>query len=212
MEEADKKNEEDAEQNMKKKEELKKSEECGSLYYENWRFAVAMPRAWLVRDRRRRPIRHTRHMPSTQSLRMRNGKGGGRKMSGQRGYTAYNGKVEMDPRSPKCWAFNQRTHEKPSYSPTSASYDPPQTDGREREMTPSYSPTLPCDHLTPSHSPRLLPRASVYADLLHSRGSGQYSQTAPCYSRTFQDAGTSYSLQPMGNQPCIDEGGANQRG
>ena len=64
---------------------------------------------------------------------------------------------------------------------------------------PSYSPTSPCynpvDHFTPSYSPR--PTGSAYADLLNLRKSGGYSPSAPCYSKTYQDASTSPIHPPM---------------
>jgi hypothetical protein len=59
-------------------------------------------------------------------------------------------------------------------------------------MLPCYNPR---DHFTPTHSPR-----PQYADLLHSRGTGE--PTAPTYSSTFTDAATSYSQQPCGDEQC----------
>ena len=112
-----------------------------------------------------------------------------RDMWEHRGYYASGGKIYMDPRSPKCWAINQREYasdnEEPSYSPTSPCYNP-------------------VDHFTPSYSPR--PTGSAYADLLNLRNSGSYSPTAPCYSKTYQDASTSpiHPMEPIDAEPPVD--------
>jgi hypothetical protein len=64
------------------------------------------------------------------------------------------------------------------------------------------------DHFTPSYSPR--PTGSAYADLLNLRKSGGYSSTAPCYSKTYQDASTSpihpvdAEPQPIGNTQAAE--------
>ena len=130
----------------------------------------------------------------------------------ERGYTAYNGKVEMDPRSPKCWAINQPDYdrEEPSYSPTSPSYNVRE----ERGITPTYSPPASaalcdpwgCGSPRPSYSPMSRsvsprPSGSAIADLLHARATGRYSPTAPTYSQTSADVGTpSYSPQPINKE------------
>ena len=62
----------------------------------------------------------------------------------------------------------------------------------------AYSPTAARDHFTPTYSPR--PSGSAIADLLHARATGRYSPTAPTYSRTSADVGTSYSPQPTANE------------
>ena len=91
------------------------------------------------------------------------------------------------------------------YSPTSPSYNVRE----ERGITPTYSPPASdalcdprgCGSPLPSYSPmsRSVSPRPRYANLLDARATGRYSPTAPTYSQTFADAGTSYLQQPTAN-------------
>jgi len=249
------------EQEKAVKAEMKKmEEERGSFYYENGEvrgsYALCHRRSVTPTMPSYSPTYAPNEIPSyEQWVNMSKGE---RRMWEERGYTAYNGKVEVDPRSPKCWAINQRQYDSdedgPSYSPSSPSYNPVPTHDDWVKMSkgerdiweqrgyyasggkiylderspkswamnqtdngePSYSATSPrynpVDHFTPSHSPRPT-TGSAYADLLNLRNSGRYSPTAPCYSKTYQDASTSpihpvdAEPQPIGN--TADDMGAS---
>jgi len=167
------------------KAEMKKMEERGSFYYENGEvrgsYALCHRRSVTPTMPSYSPTYATNEIPSYEQW--VNLSKGERRMWEERGYTAYNGKVEMDPRSPKCWAINQREYDSdedgPSYSPSSPSYNPPAP----------YSPRPTT--------------GSAYADLLNLRNSGSYSPTAPCYSKTYQDASTSpiHPMEPVDAEP-----------
>ena len=225
------------------KAEMKKMEERGSFYYENGEvrgsYALCHRRSVTPTMPSYSPTYAPNEIPSyEQWVNMSKGE---RRMWEERGYTAYNGKVEMDPRSPKCWAINQREYDSdedgPSYSPSSPCYNPVPTHDDWVKMSkgerdiweqrgyyasggkiylderspkswamnqtdngePRYNPV---DHFTPSHSPRPT-TGSAYADLLNLRNSGSYSPTAPCYSKTYQDASTSpiHPMEPIDAEP-----------
>ena len=177
-EEEQKEEEHSEEEEKAVKAEMKKMEERGSFYYENGEvrgsYALCHRRSVTPTMPSYSPTYAPNEIPSyEQWVNMSKGE---RRMWEERGYTAYNGKVEVDPRSPKCWAINQRQYDSdedgPSYSPSSPSYNPPAP----------YSPRPTT--------------GSAYADLLNLRNSGSYSPTAPCYSKTYQDASTS-PIHPM---------------
>ena len=114
----------DEEKSEEAKEELKKSEEHGTFYYEDGEICGCY--ASCMKQRSPTPTNPS-YSPSVPTydewVKMSKG---GRRMWEENGYTAYNGKVEMDPRSPKCWAINQPGYddeEEPLYAPSSPSYN-----------------------------------------------------------------------------------------
>jgi hypothetical protein len=120
--------------NKKNQEELKKSEESGTLYYDDgevlWIYASCMmKRRSPTPTNPPYPFYAGRMMdiPSIQEwLDMPKSV---RRMWKERGYSAYNDKVEVDPQSPKCWAINQPNcvdsddDNEASFSPTLPSYN-----------------------------------------------------------------------------------------
>jgi hypothetical protein len=106
------------------KEELKKSEERGTFYYEDGEvrgcYASSMRCLPTPTDQSYSSYALTDISTFEEWVKLSKE---GRGMWEECGYTAYNGKVEVDQRSPKCWAINQPNYndsddEEPSYSLT----------------------------------------------------------------------------------------------
>jgi hypothetical protein len=144
----------------------------------------------------------------------------------ERGFYAYNGRIEMDPRSPKCWFINQEDYVdsdyenddggEPTYSPTSPKYnnhdvhgnDHDEEEEEEKQREHSYRPRTP--EGSPSPVPNYAPNEdddnySPPASPTFSYHPPQYANvlnfkgigSEPTYSRTFKDASTS----PMPEEP-----------
>jgi hypothetical protein len=141
---------------MKKNEELKKSKESGTLYYEDGEvqgnYAMCMQ---VVKQRSPTPTSLSYSiyarpnvvdkiptfdewpdLPKSVS-----------RMWKERGYYAYNGEIHLDQRSPKCWLINQDDYvdsdcdDEPTYSQTSPDYNI--GDANRGHITPTYFPQTP---------------------------------------------------------------------